>query len=222
MARLDDTAKNTIRAEIRQHLEAHGGEDLAYVSAKHPEISRATFYRFVAEVRRDMEARGVREGNVREVRKAIKARPPRAEMSARELVKHLPATPTPEVVAGADPVMARQAFDFMRYFHLIVADADLVRDALIITTTDADGKTVTKVKNPVLMDKSIGRRLSIIQNWLNSQELIYNYERMREMYAVIVDAVGRADSETQAVILAELRELNAKRGITLESVLGGT
>lgn len=223
MAKLDEASKNSIKAELRQHILLNGPGNWDAVRAQYPAVSRATFFRLVAEVRQAMEGEAVATGSVKEAQARIRAQRRPLSQTQAELQQHLPASPSPAVIAGEAPRKVELAFDFMGYFQQIVADANAVRakmfkrDAEGNIVHDAQGNPV--VLNPVLLDRNIARRLGIIESWLKSQELIYNYERLRELYNLVIEAVGRADADTQAAIVAELRELNNKRGITMDAVL---
>lgn len=223
MAKLDEASKKIIKEEIRNQILMHGPGKWDEMRVRYPQVSRATFYRMVAEVQKAMETETVANGSAKEAQARIRARSrPKAESQA-ELKSHLPAAPSPAVIAGEAPRRMELAFDFMAYFQQIVSDANAVRakmfkrDAQGNIVHDAEGNPV--VLNPVLLDRNIARRLGIIESWLKSQELIYNYERLRELYNLVIEAVGRADADTQAAIVAELRELNNKRGITMDAVL---
>lgn len=209
--------KAEFRQAVQDWIRAHGPSDWDRLLEAWPDFSRATLFRVVASLRDAGTAPPLPAPSLKRQAPEPVPRASRtdAAKAVREVSKHLPASPSPDVIAHIGQRRAAAVFDFMAYFSTIVGDANLIRDGLL--KTDADGKLA--VKNPVLMDKNIARRLSIIQTWLQSQELIYNYERMREMFSAVIDAVGQADPDTQKRIIEQLRELNKRRGITVESLL---
>lgn len=190
----------------------HGPQRMGELQARFTDVSRATFYRLVDKARAEMEDQAAAQGAgaLKLAQQRIKARVDTADKVRERVKAQLPTAPSPAIVVGLGSA-ADDVFDFMSYFRSIVGDADLLRASLV--TTDADGNA--KVKNPVLLDRNIARRLDIIESWLHSQQLVYNLERIQELYRVVIEAVGQADPDTQRAILSRLRQLNKERGITI-------
>lgn len=200
-------------AAITEHLNLHGPQNWDELMARFPEVSRATFFRWVKEAKDTIESQAANHGTValklaqKRIRSSIESTPERTQ---KQLKAQLPVAPSPAIVADMSGDMAEQTFDFMAYFHKIVADAELVRSAAV--TTDAEGKE--KAKNPILLDNNIRRRLGVIETWLHSMELVWNLEKMQELYKLVIEEVGKVDPDVQRAILARLRDLNTKRGLT--------
>lgn len=214
MPRPKETNKDAIKLAISEHLALHGPTGWPDVMARYPDTSRATFFRYVKEVREEIEAAAaVRPGaDLKAVQKRIRAQV--APNQPGQLKKHIPAAPSPAIVAGLGDG-AVEVFNFMATFNQIVADANMMRTASV--STDADGNE--KLKNPMLMDRSVGRRLDLIETWLRAQDLVWNLEKMQELYRLILEEVGKADPQTQQAILGRIRALNNQRGMTIDAAL---
>lgn len=208
--------KAEIIEQIRQHLMLEGPVNLDPLMATFPDISRPTFFRYLKEAKELIESDASADGPgvLRMAQKRIRTRAMPAEARGKDIRATLPVAPSPAVIA-ADPHGAMQAFDFMKYFHKILADAELVRNSAVVK--NADG--TEKLRNPVVMDRSVARRLSIIETYLHSMETVYNLEKIQELYRIVINAVGKADPDTQQAILAELRRANNAHGLTMAAHL---
>lgn len=209
-------SKKIILEAIREHMLMHGATEWEKVRSRFPEVSEATWWRRVADVRKALQDEGVIEGSSRAVAARVGGIPKTEARRLQKVGEHLPATPSPAIIAGIPDQRARVTFDFLKHFQQIVADAELIREQLVKVDPDT-GKT--KVANLAAFDRNLARRLAIVQSWISSQELLYSYERMQELFRMVIEAVGKADSVTQAAIIAELRALNEKRGINLDGLL---
>lgn len=212
MARQTDDKKRAILTAIHEHLMLEGPKNWDKVQERFPEISRPTLFRYIKEVREQVEdAAGViSKEQLIFAQKRIRSKVEAPEKVQEKIKAHLPVAPSPAVVA-ADQKNALAAFDFFAFFGQIVKDAELARDSTV--TIGPDGEQ--KIRNPVMMDRSIARRLSIIETYLHSIETVYNAERLRDLYELIIEEVGKADPDIQQAVLARLRALNNKRGLTM-------
>lgn len=212
MARQTDDKKREILTAIHEHLMLEGPKNWDKVQERFPEISRPTLFRYIKEVREQVEdAAGViSKEQLIFAQKRIRQKVEKPEKVQEKIRAHLPTAPSPAIIA-ADPQGAVKAFDFMRYFHGILADAEMVRNSAV--TKNDDG--TEKLRNPVVMDRSVARRLAIIETYLHSMETVYNIEKIQELYQIVINAVGKADPETQQAILAELRRANNSHGLTM-------
>lgn len=211
MARLTDDQKSALINDIREHLLIEGPRNWETLQAKWADVSRATFWRLIKETRERMESNTPETpGAMRDLQKRIRARVEPADQVTEKIKAHLPTAPSPAVVAAA-PKDAMEAFNFFAFFDRIVQDAELARGANLRQNPDG----TVKVLNPAMFDRNISRRLTILQTYLQSVETVYNMERIRELYELIVEEVGKADPEVQQAVLARLRALNNKRGLTM-------
>jgi hypothetical protein len=210
--------KPAVMLAINEHLNLHGPKNWGPCQARFPDVSAATFWRWVKEAKATVETAAGKHGNAalalkqKQIRSQVELKPDRV---AREIKSQLPAAPSPAVIAGGNPALMRETFNFMAFFGEIVEDSNLLRESTIIRNDDG----TVKLRNPMMMDKSLQRRLSIIETYLHSIETLYNVERMRELYNLIIEEVGKVSPDLQRVILVRLRELNNKRGLTMSADL---
>ena len=214
MGRPKEDQKAAIKLAIHEHLHLNGPKGWPAVMAKFPDTSRATFFRYIKEVQNEIESAAISRGgaDLALAQKRISARVSSTDQTTKKIKAHLPASPSPAVIAGMGNA-AEQTFNFMAYFNQIVSDADMVRHASL--KPGPDGTLV--LKNPGMMDATVKRRLEIIQTWLQSMDAVWNLEKLQELYGLIIDEVGKADPVIQQNILARLRTLDDKRGITMNA-----
>lgn len=216
MARPKETQKDDIKLAINTHLHLHGPTGWPELMAKYPATSRATFFRYIKEVREEIE-RKAGEGNgadLKLMQKRIRAQTVTPEQTRRQLKANVPASPSPAVILGLGSDVG-EVFNFLAHFNSLLRDADMMRSASV----RIDGNGAEALKNPNLMDRSMGRRLELIETWLKSQDMIWNIEKMQELYFMIIEEVGKVDADTQQAILARIRTLNNKRGLTIDARL---
>ncbi len=213
MPRSKEEKKSEIIAAMREHLLLVGPRDYEALQAKLPELTRPTFYRYLKIAREELEAAAAADSPaaLRMAQARIHSQVAPAAKTTERIKAHMPVMPSPAVIAG-DPAAASQAFKFFAFFQSIVEDADLLRGSAVVVD-EATGKQ--KVRNPALLDKVITRRLGIAQTYLNAFEAVYNAERIQQLYQAIVDEVGKASPEVQMAVLAVMRELDNKRGLTM-------
>lgn len=211
MARLTDDQKRVIFNEIREHILIEGPRNWDTLMSKYPDVSRATFWRMVRETRERMEGNVPdTPGAMRDLQHRIRARVQPADQVTEKIKAHLPVAPSPAVVAAA-PQDAMRAFNFFAFFDRLVKDAEMLRNHSV--TVGEDG--VEKLRNPRVMERSIARRDGLLQTYLQSVQVVYNVERVRELYDLIIDEVAKETPEMQQRVLARLRALNNKRGLTM-------
>lgn len=214
MPRPKDEKKQEIIDAIRQHLMLEGPRNWDALMAKYPGVSRPTFFRYLKAAREAEESAAASQspGALRLAQQRIHANVAKPEKTTAAIKAHMPAPVSPAVIA-ANPAAAAQAFQFFAFFNDIVADAALLRGTTIATNPDG----TIKVKNPMMLDKSMQRRLAILDTYLHSVEAVYNMERIRELYELIIDEVGKAAPDVQMAVLARVRDLDNKRGMTMNA-----
>lgn len=204
--------KKRVVESINEHLMVDGPKNWVKLQTKHPEVSRPTLFRWIKEVRERIEDNASATGpeSLRLAQKRIRSQVHVPDAVTEKIKAHLPVAPSPAVVA-ADPRNTLAAFDFFAFFGRIVQDAEMTRQSAV--RYDEDGNEI--LKNPAAMDRSIARRISIIETYLQAVDAVYNAERLRELYEMIIEEVGKADTDLQQVVLARLRALNNRRGLTM-------
>ncbi len=212
MPRPKEEKKSEIIKAIHQHLMLVGPRNWDDLMAKYPEVSRPTFFRYIKAARDSVEATAAADspGALKLAQQRIHAAGPNPARTMAGIKSHLPTSPSPAVIAAA-PGSASQAFKFFEFFEAIVSDADLLRGTAVVV--DAAGQQ--KVRNPAMLEKVIGKRLAIAETYLHAFEAVYNAERIRELYEIIVEEVGKAAPDVQLAVLARMRELDNKRGLTM-------
>lgn len=211
MPRPKEEQRDEIIAAIRQHLLLVGPRDYEPLIAKHG-ISRPTFFRYLKMAREQEEAAAAAQspGALKMAQQRIHAHVAPPEQTQAKIKAHLPVAPSPAVVA-ADPANSARAFQFFAFFNSIVGDAELLRGTAV--TKNEDG--TEKVRNPAMLEKSMRGRLAILDTYLHSVETVYNMERIRELYDLVIEEVGKASPDIQMAVLARLRELDNRRGLTM-------
>lgn len=212
MPRPKEDQREEIIEAIRQHLLLVGPRDYDQLMAKYPGVSRPTFFRYLKKARELEEAAAAAQspGALRLAQQRIHANVADPKKTTEKIKAHLPVAPSPAVVA-ADPANSARAFQFFAFFNSIVGDAELLRGTAV--TKNDDG--TEKVRNPAMLEKSMRGRLAILDTYLHSVETVYNMERIRELYDLVIDEVGKASPDIQMAVLARLRELDNKRGLTM-------
>lgn len=211
MARQTDDKKDEIILAIRHHLQLVGPRDYDPLMAKYS-LSRATFFRYLKDAREQEEAAAAASspGALKMAQQRIHAALPKSEKTMEKVKAHLPTAPSPAVVA-ASPGDSARAFQFFAFFNSIVADAELLRGTAVARNEDGS----EKVRNPAMLEKSMRGRLAILDTYLHSVETVYNMERIRELYELVIEEVGKASPDIQMAVLARLRELDNRRGLTV-------
>lgn len=217
MPRPKEDQKAAVLTAITEHLNLHGPSNWDELMARYPMVSRATFFRWVKEAKETIESQAMAHGTaaLKLAQQRIRSSVETPQQTQKQIKAQLPVAPSPAIIADLPGQVAAQTFDFMAFFGRVVADTELVRQAAV--TTDAEGKE--KAKNPVLLDNNIRRRLGVIETYLHSMETVWNLERMQELYRLVIEEVGKADPDTQRAILARLRDLNNKRGLTASATI---
>jgi hypothetical protein len=214
MARAFNPQSQAIIDACKEHLMVDGTSgDWHAVRLRFPEVPRSTFFRLVEVARKQIEGSAVASDSPEALKKAQKRirRTIDTDKVQKRIKVHLPTAPSPAVVAGMDVRESARVFDFMAYFHAVVRDADMMRNKSVRAGEDG----VETLANPMLMDLSIRRRLQVMETYMASMEQLYNLERIQELYKLVVEEVGKADPAVQQAILARLRELNNRRGLTM-------
>lgn len=214
MARPQHPQTEAIIEAVKLHYLQDGTGDLSDVHAKFPDVPRSTFHRIAEKARQGLEASAIRE----QTPAALKAAQTRIRQNVQspETVRqrarmHLPTAPSPAVIASMSGAEAGAVFDFMGSFRRVVEDADLLRDKAFSDNPDG----TKRLTNPMLLDNSIRRRLTILETYLKAMSEAYNLQKLQELYHLVIDEVGKADPGVQQAILARLRTLNDERGLTM-------
>lgn len=213
MPRPKEDKKAAAMAAINEHLNLHGPQNWDECMARFPDVSRATFFRWVKEAKETIESQASRQGTVQlklaqqRIRNSVELSPERTQ---REVKAHLPAAPSPAIIASMPSDVAHSTFDFLTYFKEIAGDLKMVRDSNVIENDDG----TKRAKNPMLMGMNAVQRLRVVETWIKSMELLYSFERNQEFQRLIVEELGKVSPELQQAVLVRMRDLDNRIGLT--------
>lgn len=218
MARPKEDQKPEVMQAIAQHLNIHGTSNYSELFEKFPKVSRATFFRWIKEAKDKFEANASEHGTLalqlaqKRIRSSVELSP---ENSQRQIKAHLPVAPSPAIIAALPSAAVQQTFNFLAFFYEILYDVSLLRATAV--TIGEDGKE--KAKNPMLLEKVVGKKLDILDTWIKSQEFMFGLEQMEKLFMVVIEEVGRVSPEAQAAILVRLRAADSLNGLTINANL---
>lgn len=218
MARPKEDQKPEVMQAIAQHLSIHGTSNYAELFDRFPKVSRATFFRWIKEAKDKFEDVASEHGTKalqlaqKRIRSNVELSP---DNSQRQIKAHLPVAPSPAIIASLPPAAVQQTFNFLAFFYEILYDVSLLRATAV--TVGEDGKE--KAKNPMLLEKVVGRKLDILDTWIKSQEFMFGLEQMEKLFMVVIEEVGRVSPEAQAAILVRLRAADSLNGLTINANL---
>lgn len=209
---MSDDQKKELMAAIREHMMLEGPRNWDSLLEKYPSVSRATFWRIVKDVRERMETVALEEGPgaIREVQKRIRDKVASPGQTTERIKAHLPTAPSPAVVAG-NPQKVMEAFDFFAFFGQLVSDTMLARNSFVRVQEDG----TEKITNPAMFDRNLSQRRNLLNTYTQAYATIYNMDRIRDLYDLIIEAIGEASPEVQQAVLAKLRNLNNRVGLTM-------
>lgn len=131
------------------------------------------------------------------------------------IARHIPAAPSPAYIARNGEA-GLQNLDFVVEIQALYKDAQLLRAYSMTQRTDPESGEVTEaIKNPVMFDKSVARRATLLETAIRAVQEIWDLRTMQNFYEIVIEEIGRADPETQKRILERLAELNARQGMTM-------
>lgn len=208
----DYTGDDLILA-IARHVAENGhknwGELFARLGVETPTDKRR-MWRYIAKVREGkFEVGHDIAMQIRQAKAAAK------KMRLESAAKHVPAAPSPNVIATKGPEVLRHV-DYMGQIRQMVEDIDMLREFSL--AYDATGKA--KIKNPMYFGKSIQLRMGAIETALKAMQEIWDLRKMQEFYETIIATIGEADPHIAKKIMEKLVSLNAERGFTTDAKIG--
>lgn len=209
---IPEDLKREIQNAIREHLAIEGPRNWDTLIAQY-DISRPTFFKYVKEVQ-GIAGSDASPGLLRLAKKQIKKVVTEIEDAKSEVVRHLPATPSPNIIA-AKGERAMVNIDFMTRLESLYQDAEMVRAYAI--TMDEAGRE--KIKNPAFFVNSIKQRRELLETGLKAMQEVYDLNKLQDMQRAIIAVIENASPEMQVEIIEKLRELNSRYGMTVEAKL---
>jgi hypothetical protein len=205
--------------EIAEHLALHGGKNWKPLIERYTAqgIHEQTVWRWIRLARKADAPKPTLTAARARIAEVIGDAPSASEMppNAAELGQHLPAAPSPAYIAKAGDRGMRN-LDILRELESVYGDALMLRAAAVKMVSDpVTGAEVEGIKNPVLFEKQMVRRVSVMETAIKAMGEVWNMRQMQEFYEVIVQEIGRADPQTQQRIMQRLAALNARTGMTM-------
>jgi hypothetical protein len=208
--KLPEERKKEILAAIHEHLAIEGPRNWDKLMPSLG-ISKPTLHKYVKEIQ-GIAGSDEAPGLLRLAQKRIKQTVQPIVDAKAEIADHLPAMPSPNVVA-AKGESAIVNVNFMMRLESLYRDAEMIRD--YSTSKGEDGKE--KIKNPVFFTSSIKQRRELLETALHAMQEVYDLNRMQQFYDAIVEEIGKVDPAMQRAVIEKLRALNNRYGITMEA-----
>lgn len=214
MAKLDENRRKSLKMAIHQHLSLVGPGDWDKLMNEWRDVPRSTFFRIIKEVRDEITA-GAAAAESPEALRVAQARvravaEPLANIQ-HETARHIPATPSPALIAR-DGMRGARNIDFIGRFESLYSDAEMQRSAAMAVDPDTGRE---RIKNPMMFANSVKLRCSILEAEMRALEGAFNFEGLQELYSIIIEEIGKESPELQHRILVRLRNLNNIRGMTV-------
>ncbi len=216
MAKLDEKTRKALQDDIHLHLRMEGPSEWGRLQAKYPEVSRATFFRIVGEVREQITAKAATDSPeaVRVAQARIKSMPESLPAIQSETAKHLPAMPSPSIIASKRDRGAA-ALRVLATFDNVMSDGEMLRTHSVTRTEDG----TEKIKNPMMFQQAAKLRLEVARSYLDALAQAYDMEQMQTFVAIVMEEIGKAAPEIQHTILLRLKAANAMHGMTVHADL---
>ena len=188
--------------EARAHVRIHGPSNWGPLFSRYEGlVAKRSLWRWVA-------ALGEGEGLTAQI----------AAESVQEAqvaaLKNIPQAPSPEYMARAG-AKAHDRIDFLAALYDLWLDAEQLRE--FARHEKREGEDRPRIKNPHIFDLSIKRRQGLIEGAISVQREIYDLQRMRDFYDIIIEEIGKASPDVARAIMERLAELNAKHGLTIHA-----
>lgn len=219
--------KEPFIAAVREHLGAHGPKHWNIVLDRFPDIKEATKWRWIREAKgetRPTDISDARDKLVAHVKKFPETQ--RGSKLAKklvpevreEIVDSLPAAPSPAYIAQHGDEGLR-TIDFVAEIQSLYSDAKMLRSYAMKTRTNPEtGEQTEAINNPAAFDKSILRRANLLETTIRAVQEVWDLRMMQNFYETIIAEIGLESPECQQRIMTRLQALNARHGMTLNSM----
>ncbi len=187
---------------INAHLREVGSRDWEKLEARFPDVPKATFWRWIKQVRdkqSDAPSRQKIQAASKRVRQVVE--------DVEEVRGMLPATPAPAYMAskGAE---AEASINFLGRLNQLYEDAEKLREF----SMTPEGK----IKIPMFFSQSIKLRGDLLRTGITTLQEIYDLRMVQGFHDAIIEAIGEASPEVQKLVIDRLHRLNKERGITID------
>jgi len=203
-------------AAIRVHLSTRGNGDWEAVLTQFPDVSAPSMWRWIREVKAGAPEGAQLKTAVSRIRRSLKDdKVYRTEEASQQAVRHiadqLPAAPRPEYIARTGSA-GLENIDFVREIRHLYSDALMLR--AYCTKVDAETGQES-IKQPMLFEKQIARRASLIETSIKTVQELWDLRTMQGFYQAIIEEIGKEAPDVQHRIMDRLRALNNERGMTM-------
>jgi hypothetical protein len=203
-----------LRAEaiewIYNHLFVNGESDLRPIYERYEKgqgVGHHTVWGWIRQVK----AAGPRKTDLSAAAARVE------EIMDTDIGKNLPVAPSPHYVASAGERGMRN-LDILGCLSQAKHDIDMLRKHAVKMVTDPDtGEQAEGIKNPLLFEKQIQRRLNLADSAMKAMSEVWNLRTMQNFYETVVDEIGKESPECQQRIMRRLAALNARTGMTLNA-----
>jgi hypothetical protein len=204
-ATFTEERKTEVLGLIKAHLAEHGPKNYRPLLDTCSDIPPATIWTWIRKVKNDPPSQV-------EIRQAHDALRDRATAAAAGEIP----SPPPALVARQGVERSMRKLDFAEEIENLYRDAELLRAFSVKEVTDTEsGEVSERIKNAHTFEKSIKTRASIIETSLKVLDELWNARTIQQFYSIIIEEIGKADLETQKRILARLRVVNERHGMSL-------
>jgi hypothetical protein len=178
--------KFAVVEDAKKHIASVGSKRWSVVRTRHPGVSTSTFWRAVRAAKADLAAEDMRTVSEQGIRKP-RANPNREDASGG--------------VAVADAQAIPLRVDYLAAYRQLFADVGALRDFAL----NPDGS----IRSPMIFDRSIKRRMSLITRSVKLSQQIYAVRNVQVFMDALIDAIASESPELQRRVLARLRQLRA-------------
>lgn len=202
-----------LRAEavawIRNHLFVNGEKDLRPIYERYEKgqgIAHHTVWGWIRQVKSAGPGKPELTAAVARIDEVL---------SDENIGKHLPVAPSPNYIARSGERGLRN-LDILAELHNVQSDAMMLRAHSVKIESDPEtGEEREKIKNPLLFEKQMQRRLNVIDTTLKAMGEVWNLRTMQAFYETVVEEIQAESPETARRIMQRLAALNARKGMTL-------
>ena len=225
-----DPERENFWSAAERHIAEHGRRNWELLFDKFPSVNPKTRWKWLNQMAtRPMSPESVEVASevlTDQVEARTPVEPPPPETGAgldpearAGIIGTLPAAPSPNYIARHGPPGLRQ-LDFVAEIQKLYADAQMLREHAIRSKVNPDtGEASEAIANPLMFDRSIARRANILETSIKAVQEIWDLRMMQGFYEAIIAEIGLESPDCQRRIMMRLKALNARSGMTLESMM---
>lgn len=195
--------KAEVMAAIEAHLAAEGPRNWSVVRGRYPQVSEASFWRWVRVAKETVANKETLDEARRRFQEEVEAMPDDQRLAV--LMHNLPTAPSPDYLAkNGDHGMER--LNLLAVIQGLLEDANKLRAYSVNENDD--------IKNPVWFDRSMERRERFVNTAINAMREVWELRRIEQMFDIIVEEIAAESKETAHRITMRLRAANEEFGFS--------